>query len=213
MAQLFSPRADVIVRTTLLTVCLLIVLVPLGAMAFARSPIVTGQFRTYAQPVPFAHSMHVSGLRLECGYCHAAAERSATAGLPPTEVCVPCHRNSTLESSLFSAVRESVRTQQPIAWERVNRLPDFVFFNHAAHVRTGVSCDVCHGPIERMDAVYQAAPLTMGWCLDCHRAPERHVSMVDTRIAGWQRADSNRGGALMARYGARRLTSCTTCHR
>src|SRR5215831_8241564 len=128
MSQLFSERADVIVRTALAAAVALIVLLPLAVWAFARSPASTGQYQTYRQPVPFAHTVHVSGLKIECGYCHAGAERSATAGLPPTTACVPCHQESTRDSNLFEPVRRSLSTGRPIPWRRVTSVPDFVFF-------------------------------------------------------------------------------------
>jgi hypothetical protein len=135
------------------------------------------------------------------------------AGLPPTAVCVPCHTDATFKSNLFAAVRESLSTRRPIAWRRVTSVPDFVYFNHAVHVRRGVNCDTCHGPVDLMDDVYQAAPLTMEWCLQCHRTPERYMSLRHTALSGWMHGDPGSGRTLAARYDVRRLTSCTTCHR
>ena len=114
------------------------------------------------------------------------------AGLPPTAACVPCHHDATVASNLFTAVRRSLSSGQPIPWQRVTRVPDFVFFNHAVHVQNGVDCHACHGPVEAMREVYQAAPLTMEWCVLCHRAPRRYG---------------------VARDDVERLLSCTTCHR
>lgn len=186
--QLFPPRADIILRSVVAAAAAVVVLAPVAIWAFARSPAATAQYLRPQQPIPFAHTIHVNGLRIDCRYCHAGAERSASAGLPPTEACVPCHTGGLLQSRLFGPVRESLSTGRPIAWLRVNSLPDFVFFNHAVHVRTGVACETCHGPVRYMQQVYQAAPLTMEWCVECHRASED-------------------------RYHVPRLTSCTTCHR
>jgi len=133
------------------------------------------------------------------------------AGLPPTEACVPCHHDATLASNLFTPVRASLATGRPIAWRRVTRLPDFAFFNHAVHARTGVRCETCHGPVGTMQQLYQAAPLTMEWCVECHRSPERYIGERVT--AGWQRADLDRGRVVVATFDIQRLTSCTTCHR
>lgn len=213
MAQLFPPHANVIIRMVLMAV-IGSALVPLiGVWAFARSPAATGQFQSYRQPVPFAHTLHVSGLKIECGYCHAGAERSASAGLPPTVACVPCHQSSTFNSNLFAAVRESVTSGRPIPWRRVNSVPDFVFFNHAVHVRNGVDCETCHGPVRLMNEVYQAAPLTMEWCVACHRDPGRYISTTEAAWPGWRRSNVDRSTALAVRYDLQRLTSCTTCHR
>jgi hypothetical protein len=193
MAQLFSPRANTVVRSVLVAAGAFVVFLPIAVWAFFRTPIATGQYSTPPQPIPFSHPLHVNGLRIDCRYCHAGAERASMAGLPPTKACVPCHTDGLLRSTLFTPVRQSLSSGRPIMWQRVNRLPDFVFFNHAVHVRKGMGCETCHGPVHLMQSVYQAAPLTMDWCVDCHRQPERYLGSA--------------AGDM------RRLTSCTTCHR
>ncbi|HTM04319.1 MAG TPA: cytochrome c3 family protein [Vicinamibacterales bacterium] len=213
MGSLFSPRANRSFREASVLAAAILLIVPLALWAFARTPAATGQYRAYAQPVPFAHTLHANGLRIDCRYCHAGATTAAMAGLPPTDVCVPCHLDGLLRSSLFTPVRTSLTTSRPVAWRRVTRLADFVFFNHAAHVQHGVECDTCHGPVELMSEVYQAAPLTMEWCLQCHRAPERYINLRDTGISGWKRTDVARSQATVRHYDVARLTSCTTCHR
>lgn len=213
MAQLFTPRADVLLRTTVVAAAALGLVATVGLWAFARTPAATAQYSAPSQPVPFAHPLHVSGLHIDCRYCHAGAERSAMAGLPPTSACVPCHRDALFQSSLFAAVRTSLSTGRPIPWQRVTHVPGFVYFNHAVHVRNGLDCETCHGPIHLMQQVYQAAPLTMEWCLQCHRAPERYISPKSAAVAGWTRGDPSRGRMLAAQYDIQRLTSCTTCHR
>jgi hypothetical protein len=213
MPPLFQPRANVIVRVVLVAAVALVIVSSFAVWSFARSPVATGQYQSTAQPVPFAHNLHVNGLNIPCAYCHAGVERAAMAGLPPTDACLPCHRQELLDSPIFAAVRQSITTGQPIGWRRVTNLPDFVFFNHAAHVRHGVGCDVCHGPVEAMSEVYQTAPLTMEWCLACHRSPERYVAPKTTTLAGWRAGDAGAGAALVARHRIERLTSCTTCHR
>jgi hypothetical protein len=213
MAQLFPPRANRVMRTALVAVAALVVFAPVIVWAFVRTPAGTGQYRTYRQPVPFAHNLHVNGFRIDCRYCHAAAERASMAGLPPTETCVPCHADSFLASSLFAPVRESLASGRPIPWRRVTSVPDFVFFNHAVHVRRGVDCEICHGPVQLMQQVYQAAPLTMEWCLACHRAPDRYMRSRETSVAGWRRADPMQSRAAATEFDVQRLTSCTTCHR
>jgi len=213
MGQLFPPRANFILLQAIVLLAALAVVLPLSLWAFARTPAATGQYRTYAQPVPFAHTLHVDGLKIDCRYCHASVEKAAMAGLPPTQACVPCHLDTLLRSPLFAAVQASLRTHRPIAWRRVTALADFVFFSHAAHVRNGVDCATCHGPVQRMSEVYQAAPLTMEWCLACHQAPERYVAVRDTSVSGWQQTDLQRSAQDVRRYDVARLTSCTTCHR
>ena len=195
MAQLFSPAANTWVRVVLVTGGLLLVLAPFAVWATVRTPIGTGQYASLRQPIPFSHPLHVNGLRIDCRYCHATVERAPNAGFPPTRTCVPCHDARLMNSPLLAPVRESIQTRQPIAWQRVTRLPDFVFFNHAVHMRVGAECTTCHGPVHLMRNVYQAQPLSMEWCVDCHRRPERYVP------------------ALAQTAAIRRLTSCTTCHR
>src|SRR5919108_1132331 len=141
MAQLFSRSADTAFRAALAGAFALMAGVPLGALAFMRTPLATGQFASVPQPIRFSHPLHVNGLHIDCRYCHAGAERAAMAGLPPTTSCVPCHDESWLETPLFAAVRTSLQTRRPIPWRRVTALPDFVYFDHAVHARTGVGCE------------------------------------------------------------------------
>ena len=217
MAQLFPRWANAAVRGTLAAAALLAVAVPVGLFAWARTPNATGQYAPVAQPVPFAHVLHAGAFHVDCRYCHASVERGPTAGMPPTTTCVPCHQESLLDASIMAPVRRSVATGRPLAWRRVNALPDFVFFNHAIHVRKGVGCETCHGRVDRMTRVVQTAPLTMAWCVDCHRAPERSLRPVARMTAmGWSLpADSQLalGRALRREYHGRTLTACTTGHR
>jgi hypothetical protein len=155
-------------------------------------------------------------MHVDCRYCHAGADRGASAGLPSTQQCVVCHTRLWLSSNLFAPVRRSLATGQPIAWARVTQLPAFVYFDHAMHARKGVGCETCHGRVDTMRTVRQVAPLTMTWCVDCHRHPEPALRPVETiATMGWvpePGADST-GRVLAERYRVRRLTNCTTCHR
>jgi hypothetical protein len=213
MAALFSPRATRIARWGLVAVLMLAVAIPAGLMLWVRTPAVTGQGRTAIQPIPFDHRIHVTGLRIDCRYCHTTADRGASAGLPATMVCQPCHNDVWLSGPLFAPVRQSVATGRPIPWQRVNRLPDFVYFNHAIHVAGGIACESCHGRVDRMAQVRQAEPLTMGWCLDCHRNPEPSRRPADAVTAmGWQPADRPASPPLSpARRAA--IVTCSACHR
>lgn len=216
MAQLFPRWANSAVRALLIAGALSVVGVPLGLLAWARTPAATGQYRSVVQPVAFSHPVHVTGLRIDCRYCHAGAERSAFAGVPPTVACVGCHDERLLASQLFEPVRKSLQTQTPIAWQRVTAVPDFVFFNHAAHTRKGVACESCHGRVDLMARVTQVAPLTMTWCLDCHRAPERQIRPKDSvTVMGWAPSGDRAamGRALVRAYHVRSITTCTACHR
>ena len=123
------------------------------------------------QPVPYSHRLHAGELQLDCRYCHASVETSPVANVPPTQACMNCHRTVARASELLAPVRESAATGRPMRWVRVHKLPDYAYFDHRAHVRAGVGCVSCHGHVEQMEVVQQVEPLSMGWCLDCHRNP------------------------------------------
>ncbi len=214
MATLFSPRSNRIARGALGAALLLVVAVPLALMLWVRTPAITEEGRSAIQPIPFDHRVHVRGLRIDCRYCHDEVERAATAGLPSTETCIPCHSTLWRASSIFTSVRQSVATHRPIPWQRVNRLPDFVFFNHAIHVKGGIACESCHGRVDQMGQVRQAAPLTMGWCLDCHRDPEPHRRPAEAVVAmGWHPEPGGARPTPLGRERIRAITTCTACHR
>jgi hypothetical protein len=216
VAALFSPRATTIARGVIIGGLTLLVFIPAVAMGWVRTPWARGEHHAVAQPIAFDHRIHVTGLRIDCRYCHADAERTASAGLPSTKQCVACHSRTWMSTSVMAPVRRSLETGRPITWARVTQLPDFVYFDHAIHVDRGVGCETCHGRVDRMATAEQAAPLTMGWCLDCHRNPgSRLRPLADITTMGWRRASSDTSGARLAAQGdrIRRLTDCTTCHR
>lgn len=121
------------------------------------------------QPIAFSHRLHAGTYRVPCLYCHFAAEKSRHAGIPPLGVCMNCHRQLRVASAEVEKLKEAVSQARPVRWTKVHNLPDFVYFNHSQHVGAGVACQRCHGPVEAMDRVRQVSPLTMGWCLGCHR--------------------------------------------
>ncbi len=127
------------------------------------------------QPVLYSHRLHAGELGMDCRYCHANVERSAEAMIPPTQTCMGCHALVKKDSALLEKVRESWEKDIPIEWVRVHKVPDHAYFNHAAHVQAGVGCVSCHGRIDQMEVVELSVPLSMGWCLDCHRNPEPHL--------------------------------------
>ena len=127
-----------------------------------------------AQPVAFSHRQHAGTYRIGCPMCHAYAEHSPIAGVPSAARCAGCHRFVSKDKPEVKKVNEAFQKGTPIQWARVTRVPDHVYFTHERHVAAGVRCQECHGAVEEMDVVRQVAPLTMGWCLDCHNA--RHAS-------------------------------------
>ena len=213
---LFTKWANTITRLVLLTFAASIVAVPAFCIAWARTPYSTGAFDPIEQPVMFDHRHHVRDDGIDCKYCHVAVETSPYAGVPATEVCMNCHGQIWSDAPLLSAVRKSYFTGEPIRWWRVNALPDHVFFNHAVHVNRGIGCVSCHGRVDLMSAVYQAQPLTMRWCLDCHRHPEAHLR-PQSEITNLEWVPDEPQEVLGARIKEERHvdppTYCSGCHR
>jgi len=123
------------------------------------------------QPVPYSHRLHVRELGLDCRYCHASVETSQEAMVPPTQTCMGCHSLVWTESARLEPVRASWESGDSIPWVRVHKLAEHAFFDHSVHLAVGVGCVSCHGAVDEMDVVRQEQPLSMGWCLDCHRDP------------------------------------------
>jgi len=216
MRALFSPAANSIYWTLIALGIIAIIAVPAGLIAWARTPYSTGQDEPEEQPVKFDHRHHVRDDGIDCLYCHAGAESSSYAGVPSTSLCMGCHSQIWTESPEVAPVRESYFSGRPLRWRRVNRLPDFVFFNHSIHVHKGVGCITCHGRVDEMGQVFAAKPLTMRFCLGCHRAPEKELRPLDDITnMDWapDRPREEVGRELAARLGVRSITDCTGCHR
>jgi hypothetical protein len=172
---------------------------------------------TPVQPVPFSHKHHVSGLGLDCRYCHISVEYSANAGMPPTETCMTCHSQIWTNAAMLAPVRESLAEKKPLRWTRVYTLPDYVYFDHSIHIAKGVGCTECHGPIGDMPLTWKATTLYMSWCLACHRDPAPHLRPRDQVFnPHWKRTPATPSGkALMAAYHIHpeTLSDCSVCHR
>jgi hypothetical protein len=203
-------------------VLILPILVTLGGLyvvvlvIYAAAPQTTDVGYQPKQPVPYSHALHVGRLGLDCRYCHSTVEYAAHAALPPTQTCMNCHKSIRAESPKLLPVRESYATGKSIEWIRVHDLPNFVYFNHSAHVRRGVGCVSCHGRIDKMDVVYQAKPLNMGWCLDCHRHPESSLRPLDKVTAmDWTPPEDPAvfGQRIRLQEDLNPSTDCWTCHR
>lgn len=135
------------------------------------------------QPVPYSHKLHAGDLGIDCRYCHNTVEQAAHAAIPPAKTCMNCHTQVKTESNRLRLVREAYNEGKPggtpIEWVRVHQLPDYAYFNHSVHVAAGVGCASCHGRVDRMVVVEMAQPLSMGWCIDCHRDPEPNLRPLD----------------------------------
>jgi hypothetical protein len=216
MPQIFHRSANTIARVSIY-----------GALFFAaaliallyeidRSPWVTEQYVARDQPIQFSHERHVGGNGIDCRYCHTSVEDSSFAGIPPTKTCVNCHSQIFSTSPFLAPITESFRTDRSIVWTRVHDLPDFAYFDHSIHVKKGVGCATCHGPIDRMPLVRKEASLQMEWCLECHRHPERYVRPREAVFDMNYVPPANQlelGARLVADYRIQKLTDCSSCHR
>ncbi|MEI9430480.1 cytochrome c3 family protein [Mesorhizobium sp. Cs1299R1N3] len=171
MPQVFSSNANGIARFILWGLCFFAIFAAIGGTALLRSGFITGVGRPVAQAVPFSHKHHVGDIGLDCRYCHNGVETSASAGLPATEVCMTCHSQIFTNADMLAPVRASLASGRPLQWQRVNSVPDFVYFNHSIHIAKGVACETCHGDVDDMPLMRRAQSLSMEWCLGCHRDP------------------------------------------
>jgi hypothetical protein len=217
MAQLFPRAANQIAKASVVVGGVTGTL-GLGLLLFVipRSGYVTGQKEAREQPVPFYHMHHVGGMGIDCRYCHTSVDKSATAGIPPTKTCMNCHSQIFRDSPTLEPVRASWRNGTSIEWVKVYDLPDFVYFNHSAHVSKGVGCSTCHGRIDRMAYVVQEKSLLMEWCLDCHRQPEKYLRPKKEVYNPAYAAPAHpleRGRRLATDYDVKPQVTCSTCHR
>ena len=220
MAQIFSPSADTAIRVVLVGGLVVVIGLLLSGAGLVNSDYLTGANWVKHQQVPFSHKHHAGDLGIDCRYCHTSAETSANAGLPPTHTCMTCHSQIWTDAKALAPVRESYASGQPLRWKRIAQLPDYVYFNHAVHVRNGVACVECHGRIDTMPLTYQAKPFQMRFCLECHNDPAsgvRPLSQV-TRM-DWSGVSDSELKAFGTAYLShkdvepKRLTNCETCHR
>ncbi|MDP3981472.1 MAG: cytochrome c3 family protein [Chlamydiota bacterium] len=216
MSQIFHPVANTIAKITIFGAVFIIALIIWLLVMFNRSSYVTQEKVVRGQPVPFSHKHHVTGLGMDCRYCHVGVDESAYAGIPSAQICMNCHSIIWKDSPILEPVRESYKTGKPIAWLRLNDLPDYVYFDHSIHVAKGVACVVCHGPVDQMPLTWREKPLHMRWCLGCHREPERYIREKDDvfRTDVLQEEHSLQAGKdLVKKYHVKNVTNCSACHR
>ena len=169
------------------------------------------------QPIPYSHALHVGQLGMDCRYCHTTVDRAAFAAIPPTQTCMNCHTQVQKDSPKLAKLRDSYTTGLPVEWLKVHMLPDYAYFNHAAHVNRGVVCVSCHGRVDQMEVVFQKAPLSMGWCLECHRDAVPNLRPTDEvfNLAYDPTAKLSREQqlALRDKFNIHPSENCSTCHR
>ena len=221
MSQIFPRSANALVRSTLFGVLSLVLFLGWLVITLMRSSWATKQNEFVEQPIQFSHAHHVGGVGIDCRYCHTSVEKSSFAGIPPTKTCMNCHSQIWSNAPILEPVRSSFRTDTPLNWIRVNDLPDFVYFNHQIHIKQGVGCNVCHGPVDKMPLMYQAQSLLMEFCVNCHKAPENflrprsEVFNMNYQVP----ADTTQlelGMRLKREYNissVEHMTSCSVCHR
>jgi hypothetical protein len=243
MSQIFHRSTNTLSRATIFGAVFVVAALAWVAMELQRSPYLTYAGVRKPQPVPFSHQHHVTGLGIDCRYCHTSVETSSFAGIPPTKTCMNCHSQIWTNAQLLEPVRASYRSGESLQWTRVNQLPDFVYFNHSIHIAKGVGCNTCHGPVDQMPLMYQQESLQMEWCLGCHRDPGKNLRPRDqvfnmryqppttsspVAVGGKNFTDQDslgaylveiykvRTGTLMTsdhQRGVTDITSCSTCHR
>ncbi len=190
-------------------------------VALGASPMATAVGYSPKQPVPYSHALHVGKLGLDCRYCHTTVEKTGFAALPATQTCMNCHSTILTASAALQPLHKSWETGMPMQWVKIHNLPQYAYFNHSAHVTHGVGCIECHGRIDQMDQVMQVKPLSMGWCLDCHRDPGSHLRPADQVTSMTWAPDPDKDPKELAHellqhykiHDVQYMQSCSTCHR
>lgn len=216
MGQTFHPAFNTIARVSIFGGIFILAALGWAVSEVNRSPYITQISVAREQPVMFSHKHHVDGLGIDCRFCHNAVETSASAGMPSTSVCMKCHSVMWNDSPMLEPVRESFKTGEPIEWVRVHDLPDHAYFNHSLHLSKGIGCVSCHGQVDQMPLMWRENTLHMGWCLDCHNNPEKHVRPKDEVFnMNWQPPVGNKDfqKELIKKHNIKSITNCSACHR
>ena len=217
MSNLFPKSANRLPLQIIIYLCVLAGVATAG-VTYYMTPKYTRVGYAPVQPVPYSHALHAGQLGIDCRYCHSYVEKSGFANLPTAQTCMNCHNQVKTNSPLLAVVRQSYQTGQPVPWVQVHQVPDFVYFNHAIHIARGVSCVECHGRIDQMEVVEHAKPLSMGFCLQCHRDPGAHLRPRNqvTNLA-WQapsaEAQAEMGVKFVHDWNVKPPQTCSGCHR
>jgi hypothetical protein len=181
---------------------------------YGGSPSTTDSGYQPHQPIPYSHALHAGQMGMDCRYCHNTVEQAAHASTPPSETCMNCHARVRTTSAKLELLRESFKAEKPIEWTKVHDLPDYVYFNHSAHVTRGVGCVTCHGRVDQMEEVFQKNSLSMGWCLDCHRNPEPNLRPpTEVTNMTYTQPSATFGKEFREKNHINPPTDCSACHR
>ncbi len=149
------------------------------------------------QPVKFSHKLHAGSMQIDCKYCHTGVDKSRTASVPSTDICMNCHTLARADKPEILKLTDYYKQNKPLEWNRIHKVPLFVYFNHSSHVNKNIDCIECHGDVKAMEVVGQTNSFTMGACLSCHRQPEKKISNYEEIKADLKKGPEN----------------CSACHR
>jgi hypothetical protein len=216
LSQIFHPSTNTISKVSIFGAVFFLAGGGWLVNELGRSSYVTDVSVAKSQPVPFSHKHHVTGVGIDCRYCHTSVEETAFAGMPATETCMSCHSQIWADSPMLEPVRDSFATNRSLEWVRVHDLPGFVYFNHSIHLRKGIGCATCHGRVDQMPLMWKVNTLNMEWCLECHRQPEKYIRpRAEVFNMAYQAPPDQAalGKQLVREYKVRKLTDCSICHR
>lgn len=217
MAQIFHSSVNTYIKLVIAGIVLVLGLFS-GGLYAANLYYGHRLYIPIEQPVQFSHKHHVGDDGIDCRYCHTSVEKAASAGLPPTHTCMTCHSQIWSDSPELAPVKASFTSGTPISWNRVHDLPDFVYFQHSIHIKKGVGCETCHGRVDQQPLVKKVNTMTMAWCLDCHRHPEKYLRPKEAVYKmGYKpsKPQAVLGKELVKEYKImhpRQMTDCYTCH-
>jgi hypothetical protein len=217
MANVFPKWVNTLPIKVIVAIILIKTAVVLGVTYYA-TPKYSRVGYAPTQPVAFSHALHAGQLEIDCRYCHTFVDRSEHSNVPSTQVCMTCHSMVRRDDPMLAPVRDSYESGEPIPWVRVHKTPDYVYFNHAVHVNRGISCYECHGQVDQMDVVEHTQPLSMAFCLDCHRNPEEFIRPPEEVYnLDWERPDTeefkDEAIAFVHDWKVNPPQSCSGCHR
>lgn len=216
MPQTFQPAAVLAIKLALMAGGALALF--LAVLAWAWTPVGEPAVNEVkAQPIPFSHKHHVGEVGLDCRFCHVSVETSAQPGMPSAQLCLGCHSQLFADQALLAPLKLAVSTGQPIAWTHIDRLPDYVYFDHSVHITKGVACIECHGRVDQMPLTRRPQEMTMKWCFACHQDPAPHLRFASEVFAMPPRQMTEEQAASLNRFmqieRRQRMTDCSTCHR